>query len=153
MWAVHNKAHGMYFLFCDGWKVDWHNDQKNYFYSCNNGKCVVQNYLCRSWSQNWYSQSPQSSHTTNGLLPPSSMVTLFKLDAPAACMIFLPTAVDPVNATYGKKWVIYRESGKQISDTQWILIMWIVNTSTTAPSCYVTYSFKEQCFGAVLKIL
>ena len=34
-----------------------------------------------------------------GLLPPSSRVSFFRLLAPAACTISLPTSVDPVNAT------------------------------------------------------
>ena len=40
-----------------------------------------------------------SSKTMLGDFPPSSRVTVFKLDAAAAFMICRPTAVDPVKAT------------------------------------------------------
>ena len=43
--------------------------------------------------------STASSKTMFGLLPPSSSVTFFRLLAPAAATIILPTSVDPVNAT------------------------------------------------------
>ena len=44
--------------------------------------------------------SGASSNTTRGLLPPSSSDTRLRLDLPAACIINLPTSVEPVNATY-----------------------------------------------------
>ena len=39
-----------------------------------------------------------SGNTMAGLLPPSSTVTFLRLESADACMIFLPTAVEPVNA-------------------------------------------------------
>ncbi len=50
--------------------------------------------------------SATSSNTTRGLLPPSSRDTRFRLDFAAACMICLPTSVEPVNATL-KETLIY----------------------------------------------
>lgn len=41
-----------------------------------------------------------SSIITNGLLPPSSSETFFKLESAAALAIMRPTSVDPVNATF-----------------------------------------------------
>lgn len=37
-----------------------------------------------------------SAKTTFGLLPPSSRVTRFRLDDPAACIISFPTSVEPI---------------------------------------------------------
>ena len=42
---------------------------------------------------------PASSKTMLGLLPPSSRVSFFRLLAPEAATISLPTSVEPVNAT------------------------------------------------------
>ena len=42
---------------------------------------------------------PASSNTMLGLLPPSSRVSFFRLLAPAAATISLPTSVEPVKAT------------------------------------------------------
>ena len=42
---------------------------------------------------------PASSNTMLGLLPPSSRVSFFRLLAPEAATISLPTSVEPVNAT------------------------------------------------------